>query len=76
MSLSTRLAGESELIFTEVIMVPLFPYMAVRHAVDNTPTTVINGGQGRIVGPVGEDEYVDRVLSAPPLPEVPDAHGR
>ena len=44
-------------------MVPLFPYMAVRHAVDNTPTTVING-RGRIVGPIGEDEYVTRVLAA------------
>jgi len=61
--LSTRMAIESELLTTDVIMVNLFPYLAIRHQVDNVPTTVING-KDKLVGPLSEPDYVGRVLAA------------
>jgi hypothetical protein len=61
-SLSTRAAIESDRVRTDVIMVPLFPYLVVRHQVANIPTTVVDG-RGKIVGPVAEDEFVARVVA-------------
>lgn len=63
MSLSTKLALESDRVTTDVIMVPMFPYLVVRHQVADIPTTVVNGGV-KIVGPRDEAEFVDQVLAA------------
>ena len=62
MSLSSRLAIESERVTTDVIMAPMFPYLVVRHQVSDLPTVVIDG-RGKIVGPVPEDEFVSRVIA-------------
>lgn len=43
-------------------MVPLFPYLVVRHGVDDVPTTVVNG-RAKIVGAVGEEEFIARVVA-------------
>ena len=43
-------------------MVPLFPYLAVRYAVGNIPTTVANT-RTAAVGPLAEDAYLDAVLA-------------
>ena len=43
-------------------MVPLFPYLVVRHQVSDIPTAVVNG-RGKIVGPLPEDEFVGRVIA-------------
>jgi hypothetical protein len=45
-------------------MVPLFPYLVVRHQVSDLPTVVVNGGQAKIVGTVSEDDLVTRVIAA------------
>jgi len=42
-------------------MVPLFPYLAVRYAVGNIPTTVVNG-RTVAVGPRSEADYLRAVL--------------
>ena len=63
MSLSAKLALESDRVTTDVIMVPMFPYLVVRHQVSDVPTTVVNGGV-KIVGPRDEPEVVDQVLAA------------
>lgn len=63
MALSTRVAIESERITTDVIMVPLFPYLVVRHQVSDIPTVVVDGGAGKIVGPLPEVEFVTRVIA-------------
>jgi predicted DsbA family dithiol-disulfide isomerase len=47
---------------TDVIMVPFFPYLAVRYGVTDVPATVVNG-RLRIVGPRDEAEYVDALLA-------------
>jgi len=47
---------------TDVIMVPLFPYLAVRHGVSDVPTTVVNG-RPVVVGPRDEGAYLTEVLS-------------
>ena len=64
MALSTRLAIESDLITTDVIMVPLFPYLVVRHQVYDIPTVVVDGGSAKIVGPRAEDDFVTQVIAA------------
>ncbi len=43
-------------------MVPLFPYLAVRYAVGNIPTTIVNA-RTAAVGPRGESAYLDAVLA-------------
>lgn len=63
MSLSTRVAIESESVTTDVIMVPMFPYLVVRHQVSNIPTTVVNAG-AKIVGPREEADFVDQIVAA------------
>jgi hypothetical protein len=45
-------------------MVPLFPYLVVRHQVSDLPTVVVNGGRAKVVGAVTEDELVTRVIAA------------
>jgi hypothetical protein len=62
-SLSTRLAVESDRITTDVIMVNLFPYLAVRYQAGDMPTTVVNG-RTAVVGVVADAEYVGRLLAA------------
>jgi Thioredoxin domain len=62
-SLSTRLAVESDRITTDVIMVNLFPYLAVRYQAGDMPTTVVNG-RTAVVGTVADAEYVGRLLAA------------
>lgn len=57
------MAIETALLTTDVVMVNLFPYLAIRHQVDNVPTTVVNG-RDKLVGPLAEAEYVRRVLGA------------
>lgn len=57
------MAMESELLTTDVIMVNLFPYLAIRHQVDDVPTTVIDG-KAKLVGPLREPEYVGQILAA------------
>ena len=47
---------------TDVIMVPLFPYLAVRYGVGDVPTTVVNG-RPAVVGPRGEDEYLRTIIA-------------
>ena len=63
MGLSTRLAIESERVTTDVIMVNLFPYLAIRHQVGNVPTTVVNSRE-KIGGPLDEAAYLGRILAA------------
>jgi hypothetical protein len=62
-SLSTRLAVESDRITTDVIMVNLFPYLAVRYQAGDIPTTVVNG-RTAVVGAVADVEYIGRILAA------------
>jgi hypothetical protein len=64
-SLSTRLAIESARITADVINVAVLPYLAVRHGVDDVPTTVVNGRKA-CVGVLSEDEFVRRVLAHAP----------
>ena len=45
-------------------MVPLFPYLVVRHQVSDLPTVVVDGGVAKIVGAPQEDELVARVIAA------------
>jgi len=47
---------------TDVIMVPLFPYLVVRYAVSNVPTTVVDG-RTAATGPLAEDDYLGAVLA-------------
>ena len=42
-------------------MVPLFPYLAVRYAVGNIPTTVANT-RTVAVGPLHEAAYLEAIL--------------
>jgi hypothetical protein len=62
-SLSTRLAIASPQITTDVINNAVLPYLAVRHQVDDTPTTMVNGRKA-CVGVFPEEEFVQRVLAA------------
>ena len=51
----------SELVTTDIIMVNLFPYLAIRYGVTDVPATVVDG-QKRVVGPLPEDEYVSAIV--------------
>jgi len=62
-SLSARLAVESPWITTDVINIAVLPYLAVRHGVDDIPTTVVNGRKA-CVGALPEDAFVRAVLEA------------
>jgi hypothetical protein len=44
-------------------MVNLFPYLAIRHQVDDVPSTVVNG-RDKLVGPLDEAPYLDQILTA------------
>jgi hypothetical protein len=61
-SLSTRLAIESPRITTDVINIAVLPYLAIRHGVDDVPTTVVNGRKA-CVGALPEADFV-RVIAA------------
>ena len=63
MALSARFALASTHVTTDVVMVPLFPYLAVRHGVADVPTTVVNGTT-RVVGPLAEDAYLTALLAS------------
>lgn len=68
MTLSLRMAVESPLVTTDVINIAVLPYLAIRHGVEDVPTVVANGRRA-VVGILGEDEFVDRVLAAAvPIP--------
>lgn len=62
MALSARFALESDHVTTDVVMVPLFPYLAVRYGVADVPTTVVNGTRS-VVGPLEEDAYLTALLA-------------
>ena len=62
MTLATRLAIASEWVTTDVIMVNLFPYLAIRHQASDVPTTVVNGVK-TLVGVCDEAEAVDHILA-------------
>ena len=62
MALSTSFALESDRVTTDVIMVPLFPYLAVRYGVGDVPTTVIIG-RPAAVGVLDEEAYLTAVLA-------------
>jgi hypothetical protein len=47
----------------DVIMVPLFPYLVVRHQISDLPTVVVNG-RDKIEGALPEDDVVTRVLAS------------
>jgi hypothetical protein len=57
------MAIESERLTTDVIMVNLFPYLAIRYQISDVPTTVVNG-RTALAGPLAEAEYVARILAA------------
>jgi hypothetical protein len=61
-ALATHLALASDLVTTDVIMVNLFPYLAVRYQVDDVPTTVVNGMK-TLVGAYEEREAVAKILA-------------
>jgi hypothetical protein len=52
-----RFALASERVSTDVIMVPLFPYLAVRYGIGDVPSTVVDGRLA-VVGPRDEDAYL------------------
>jgi hypothetical protein len=62
-ALATHLALASPLVTTDVIMLNLFPYMAVRYHADDVPTTVVNGTK-TLVGTCEEGEAVAKILAA------------
>jgi hypothetical protein len=67
-SLSARLAIESPQITTDVINVAVLPYLAIRYAVENIPTIVVNRRKA-CVGPVTEEDFVRAILAARPSRE-------
>jgi hypothetical protein len=62
-ALATGLALANELVTTDVIMVNLFPYLAIRYHADDVPTTVVNGKK-TLVGPCDETEAVAKIRAA------------
>jgi hypothetical protein len=62
-SLSARLAIESPHVSVDVINVAVLPYLAIRHGVDDIPTTMANGVKA-CVGVRSEDAFVAAVLRA------------
>jgi hypothetical protein len=69
-SLSARLAIESEGITTDVINVAVLPYLAVRYHADDTPTTVVNGRKA-FAGVFTEEAFVSRLLAVGEGRELP-----
>lgn len=63
MALSARLAIESPWITTDIINVAVLPYLAVRHGVDDIPTTVVNRRKA-CVGVLTEPEFIREVIAA------------
>ena len=63
MALSTAAAIVSEHVSTDVVMVNLFPYLAIRYQADDVPTTVVDGRKA-IVGSVPEAAYVGTIVAA------------
>ena len=63
MALSARLAIESPWITTDIINVAVLPYLAVRHGVDDIPTTVVNRRKA-CVGVLAELEFIREVIAA------------
>lgn len=63
MALSTHAALASPLVTTDVVMVNLFPYLAVRYQADDVPTTAVNGRKA-IVGSVAEEAYIEAIVGA------------
>lgn len=61
-ALATRLAIASPLVTTDIIMVNLFPYLAIRHQVDDVPTTVVNGVK-ILVGLHDEVEAITKIAA-------------
>ena len=62
MALATELALASDAITTDVIMVNLFPYVAIRYQAGDVPTTIVNG-VSTLVGPCDETTAVDQILA-------------
>jgi hypothetical protein len=62
-SLSARLAIESPRISVDVVNIAVLPYLAIRHGVDDIPTTVANGKKA-CVGVRPEEAFVREVLRA------------
>ena len=60
MALSTAAAMASDLVTTDVVMVNLFPYLAIRYGAEDVPTTVVDGKK-RLVGPVAEAAFVEAI---------------
>ena len=63
MSLSARLAIESPRISVDVVNIAVVPYLAIRHGVDDIPTTVANGKKA-CIGVRPEEAFVRDVLRA------------
>jgi hypothetical protein len=53
----------SEQVTVDVVMVNLFPYLAVRYQATDVPTTVIDGVRA-VVGSLPEPDYVDAIVRA------------
>ncbi len=53
----------SEQVTTDVVMVNLFPYLAVRYQATDVPTTVIDGVRA-VVGSLSERDYIDTLARA------------
>jgi hypothetical protein len=60
--LATGLAIASDRVTTDVVMVNLFPYLAIRYQADDVPTTVINGAKV-LVGVHDKSDAVNQILS-------------
>jgi hypothetical protein len=50
-------------ITTDIVMVNLFPYLAVRYQATDVPTTVADG-RAIVVGSAAEEVYVDAIVRA------------
>jgi len=65
-TLSTAAAIASEQVRTDIIMVNLFPYLAIRYQAEDVPTTVIDGRKA-IVGSVPESAYIATIVGEAPM---------
>ncbi|HXD95513.1 MAG TPA: thioredoxin family protein [Candidatus Acidoferrum sp.] len=61
--MSTAAALASEHLTTDIVMVNLFPYLAVRYQASDVPTTVADG-RTIVVGSVPEESYVEAIVRA------------
>jgi hypothetical protein len=50
-------------ITTDIVMVNLFPYLAVRYQATDVPTTVADG-RAIVVGSAAEEVYVEAIVRA------------